>query len=137
MYAGLNAVNVPLNPVVSPPVVDPVIDPNDPNRPKTQKEIEEEYRRSLDEANSAKYGRELPKAQNQLETEFENWGAQFDEAALQGELDAQAENYGVASTGDIDPTTGAPTVGALSTYGEVWSGEGWDDVQLVTRDVRV
>jgi len=123
-----------LNPVITPPVVDPVIDPNDPNRPKSQKEIEEEYRRSLDEANSAKYGRELPKAQNQLETEFENWGAQFDEAALQGELDAQAENYGVASTGDIDPTTGAPTVGALSTYGEVWSGEGWDDVQGVTPD---
>ena len=117
------------------------IDENENIHPKSQKQITEEYlkkiNQNIDETTKtdAKYGGQLPKAQNSEEFLGSgpiNWSAQFDEAELQGALDAQAENYGIADAADIDPMTGMPTTGSLSTYGEVWSGEGWEDVAGVT-----
>ena len=119
---------------------EPVVNDND-GTPKTQKEINEEYLKNINKdidnttKTDAKYGGQLPKAdegEEFLGSGPIDWSAQFDEADLQGELEAQAENYGIANVADIDPTTGTPTVGSLSAYGEVWSGEGWDDVEGVT-----
>ena len=112
------------------------VDPNKNIHEKSQKQVTEDYLKSInqdiDKKTKTKYGGQLPKAQDGNAEEFVDWSSQFDEADLQGELEAQAENYGVANVADINPQTGTPNVGSLSTYGEVWSGEGWDDVEGVT-----
>jgi len=116
------------------------VDVNENIHPKSQKQINEDYLKKINEnidETTKKYGGQLPKAQNSEEVVFENWSDQFEEADLQGALDAQAENYGIADAKDIDPTTGMPSMGSLSAYGEVWGTENyadgsWDDVEGVT-----
>ena len=119
------------------------IDGNENIHPDSQKKINEEYLKNINKdiddktKTDVKYGGQLPKAQNSTEVVFENWSDQFEKADLQGELDAAAENYGIANIADIDLKTGMPTTGSLSAYGEVWGTENyaegsWEDIEGVT-----